>query len=642
MVVCQVLAGLGGVGKTQIAAALAHRLWNTGQVDLLVWITATSRNAVVTGFAEAAVRVTGRDDPNPEHGAARLLAWLSEPHQRRWLIVLDDVDNPDNLTGLWPPTTLSGNTVVTTRRRDSALLAGRRHIDVNVFTLDQAVVYLRHKLVDHPHRLDGAEQLAGDLGHLPLALAQATAYILDRCTYMTCAAYRRRLADQRRRLAELAPHALPDQYIATVAATWTLSIDRADLLAPIGVARPVLELAALLDANGIPATLFTTEAAAGYCATRLEQTVDPDDVADTMHLLHRFSLLTIDETADAVRMHNLVQRAVREAAHPDHRVGLAVAAADALLSIWPQIEHNAAQAQPLRANANALRASTGTRLWTAGDNCHPVLFKVGASLGDVGLVDAAFAYFRQLRSTAEQQLGVDHPDTLAARGQLAHWCGEAGDAAGAVAVLEELLSDEARVLGEVHPNALGTRHELARWLGETGNTSGAAVVLEQLFEDQQKALGPKHPETLITRVDWLSRVGQYVGAVEAAERLLAERLRVLGPDNLYTLSIREWLAAIQGYSGKYTAAVAALEALVVDLLRVLGPDHPYTLSTRGSLAYWRGEAGDRSGAAADFEALLADSLRILGPSHPHTIDTRRGLTRLLPPGHPLPETDRQV
>jgi hypothetical protein len=78
------------------------------------------------------------------------------------------------------------------------------------------------------------------------------------------------------------------------------------------------ELTALLDANGIPAALFTTEAVAGYCATRLEQSVDSDDVADAMHVLHRFSLLTIDETADAVRMHNLVQRAVREATHTDH------------------------------------------------------------------------------------------------------------------------------------------------------------------------------------------------------------------------------------------------------------------------------------------------------------------------------------
>ncbi len=57
--VCQVLTGLGGVGKTQVVAALARRLWDARRVDLLVWVTAASRTAILTGLAEAAARVTG-------------------------------------------------------------------------------------------------------------------------------------------------------------------------------------------------------------------------------------------------------------------------------------------------------------------------------------------------------------------------------------------------------------------------------------------------------------------------------------------------------------------------------------------------------------------------------------------------------
>lgn len=40
-----VLSGLGGVGKTQLAAAAAHRRWDRGQVDLLIWVSATSATA---------------------------------------------------------------------------------------------------------------------------------------------------------------------------------------------------------------------------------------------------------------------------------------------------------------------------------------------------------------------------------------------------------------------------------------------------------------------------------------------------------------------------------------------------------------------------------------------------------------------
>jgi len=74
--------------------------------------------------------------------------------------------------------------------------------------------------------------LAADLGHLPLALAQAAAFIRDQA--IDCAEYRRRLNDRKRPLTNLLPpeDALPDAHRSTVVATWALSIDVADRLSP--------------------------------------------------------------------------------------------------------------------------------------------------------------------------------------------------------------------------------------------------------------------------------------------------------------------------------------------------------------------------------------------------------------------------
>ncbi|MGW2747449.1 hypothetical protein [Streptomyces sp. NPDC001450] len=47
----QVLAGMGGVGKTQLAADYARTAWQTGELDLLVWITASNATAVASGYA---------------------------------------------------------------------------------------------------------------------------------------------------------------------------------------------------------------------------------------------------------------------------------------------------------------------------------------------------------------------------------------------------------------------------------------------------------------------------------------------------------------------------------------------------------------------------------------------------------------
>ncbi|MFI7080071.1 tetratricopeptide repeat protein, partial [Micromonospora sp. NPDC049903] len=623
VVVGQVVSGLGGVGKTQLAANLAHRLSANGDLDLLIWATATSRVGIIGGYAQASAEVTGVADPNPEDGATRLLAWLTVT-DRRWLIVLDDLVDPDDLTGLWPPTVEWGRTVVTTRRRDTALLANRQVVDVDVFTPTQAADYLRGKLAARPHRLDEVDGLAADLGHLPLALAQAAAYILDRGARMTCAAYRQRLVDQRRRLADLAPHALPDQHQTTVAATWELSIERADQLTPTGVARPVLQLCALLDPNVIPADLFFTRAVTSYCTTRLGRPVSSDDVDDAVHVLHRFSLITADETTAAIRIHGLLQRAVRDATDLDHMGGLAHTAAEALVEIWPPVERAVAHAQVLRANAIALHATAGNHLWTANRGVHPVLLNVGHSLGDTGLVAAATSYFQHLEAVAQQQLGPDHLDSMTIRHCLASRRAQAGDAAGAAAALEGVLRDRLRVLGPDHPDTLTTRHELARWLGEAGDPAGAVMALKALSADRLRVLGPDHPDPLATAHElayWRGQAGDPAGAANEFESVLAEHIRVCGPDHLHTLTTRNNLIHWRAEAGDVMGAVTSFEALLTDRLRVLGPDHPDTLTTRHELARWRGEAGDVMGAVTSFEALLTDRLRVLGPDHPDTLTT---------------------
>ncbi|WP_199444404.1 hypothetical protein [Umezawaea beigongshangensis] len=70
-----------------------------------------------------------------------------------------------------------------------------------MFTAAESAAFLQARLALDPTLASGAEELAADLGHLPLALAQAAAYLTDR--ELSCAAYRRRFADRRRTLAEL-------------------------------------------------------------------------------------------------------------------------------------------------------------------------------------------------------------------------------------------------------------------------------------------------------------------------------------------------------------------------------------------------------------------------------------------------------
>ncbi|HJY00072.1 MAG TPA: hypothetical protein VJ351_04575, partial [Streptosporangiaceae bacterium] len=93
---------LGASGKTQIAAMLAETLWRSGAVDVVVWISATSRSAVLSGYVEAWMAATGIEPTGTaESVAARFVSWLAETDQP-WLVVLDDLPSADELDGLWP------------------------------------------------------------------------------------------------------------------------------------------------------------------------------------------------------------------------------------------------------------------------------------------------------------------------------------------------------------------------------------------------------------------------------------------------------------------------------------------------------------------------------------------------------------
>jgi hypothetical protein len=236
-----IVSGDGGTGKTQLAAAIHARATS---LDLRVWVSATSRAAILAAYAQAADLVQAAPGGDADSRAMAFLAWLAVTG-KSWLVVLDDVAEPGNVHGLWP-TGPSGRVLVTTRRRDAAMTGRGQVINVDVFLPAESSAYLRDRLsagTGWPTGvLDQASDLASDVGQLPLALAQAAAVILD--DGITCAAYRDLLGDRTRTLADLFPAASGDDYERTLAGVWSLALERADALAPAGQARPLLALAA--------------------------------------------------------------------------------------------------------------------------------------------------------------------------------------------------------------------------------------------------------------------------------------------------------------------------------------------------------------------------------------------------------------
>lgn len=624
---CQILSGMGGAGKTQAAAEYAHRQWRAGEVDLLVWANAASRDAVLAAYARAAAEVCGADSDDIEANAAAFHAWLDRPTGRRWLMVLDDVSDPTDLNGLWPPANPHGRTLVTTRRRDAALDgSGRSRMDVDLFSASESRQFLERRLGGDSDLLRGADDLAAALGFLPLALAQAAAYVLDQ-PGMTCDDYHELLTDRSIALTHLRPDSLPDGHDRAVTAVWSLSIERVDSLAPAGAASTLLRMMSLLDPNGMPTALLAGDAAVRFVAEATESAgLSAMAVRRMLGRLDRMSL--IDHTGDLVRVHALIQRAVFETISARDLPATARAVADALAEAWPDPDRYAPVSAVMRSNAAYL--SRCARRALLDPDIHEVLFKAGDSLGNHGATKEAMAHFELLHAEAAF-LGAEHPDVLRARHRKADWQKAAGDLTGALRSLASLVSDCTEYLGAAHPHTLRARSSLADRRGENGDAQGAASDWEALVADHARLFGPDHPSTLSARLRLVRWGGQArdkdyaVTAVAELRKLVPEFARCLGPDHVGTFTARAGLARWQGRSGDTAGAVEGLTALLADRTRVLGLRHPDTLNTKYHLAIWTGRAGRTAEAIAILEDLIPELAEVHGPTHPRTHRAKAGL-----------------
>ncbi|MER5638092.1 NB-ARC domain-containing protein [Kitasatospora sp. NPDC002227] len=628
---CRILVGAAGTGKTQLAAHEARTAWQAGQIDLLVWVAADSRAAILTTYAQAIAEITGRDPADPEQGAREFLAWLRPGGAGatvRRLIVLDGLVDPDDLRGLWPSDRPAGRTLVTTWRRDVAREGlGREVVTVPSFGSAEAFGYLTAVLAASG-RVEPAEQLealARELGHLPLALAQAAAYLSS--TGLSCADYLRLLGPDGRRLADLVPDpgGLPDAQSLPLRYAWDLALERADAMEPVGTARLLLELAAPLASDGVPAAVLI--AAGGYLdqqqTDRPAAGGEPEERAErALALLHRWSLLDYDpaDRDRSVRVHPMVQRAVRESVPANRAEELAAAAANLLFAasrkpadetdsislflVHPLKEHAPGRRprgldlppEVLRSNVEALTRTApdlmlgsgepGLRYgFSTGHGMHELVLRVGDTLADDGRPQAALDYFETLLRATVDRLGARHESVTKLRDRIARLRAESGDLTAAINEYRRMIEDHlellateyeldhaqrVRLVGEV----IGLRYRLAHWLEQAGNLPDVARVYRDLLADDG-----------------------YLATLAG---------RTPTPDFTLRCNAAEW----QGRGEDATGAAVMYRQLVGEQFRAYGREDPRTFDTRFRFGHWLGESGDARGAVTVLGDLLKDQLRL--------------------------------
>jgi tetratricopeptide (TPR) repeat protein len=616
----------GACGKTQIAVMIAESLWRSSLIDALIWISASSRATVLSGFVQASVTATGLEPTGTADSVAvRFISWLGETPQP-WLVVLDDLPEAVDLSGLWPdgPT---GRLLITSAYPAPAVgRPGTRVIPVGFFSTREALNGLTERLSANPVQRQGAIDLVETLSCEPLALDQASAVVAS--SNLTCRDYRDYFLQRRDEIwagAEEIPSA------ATV--TWVLCLERAESLLPGPSVRLMLVFLALLDGHGIPGVVFGTQALIAYLgggATSFA-TVGPRQMWDVLLVLERVGLISINRevTPPTVLMSSPLQAAIKLAAPAEFQEPAARAAASALLEVWPAEEPQPWVAASLRANAASLQDSAADALWAEG--CHPLLLRVGRSLDEARLVGSAVDFWSDLAARCDAKLSPGHPDTLVVAAQLAAAYLAAGNAAEAVQWCQRVLADRTRELTPGHSGILAARVSLGRALIMAGEPAGAVTVLHHAVGEYEQFRGGGHSETLVAR-DELATAYQAAGDYAASGKLLARGLadheRLQGPLDPQTMATRDRLAAAYLAEGRIKDAISHYKRVLSDREKVLGRAHPAAIATAASLSAAYQAAGRMPAAMQLAERCCADSERVLGPEHADTLTRRVNLAHL--------------
>jgi tetratricopeptide (TPR) repeat protein len=187
-VVISAIAGMAGVGKTQLAIRAGHLFILDETFDRVLFVNLRGFHpdpaqppadpaAVLDGFLRL-LGVPGQQIPHDL--PARAAAYRERLAGTRVLVVLDNAADEDQVRPLLPET--PGCLTLVTSRRSLTDLHPATHLAVDVFTPDEALAFLTRAVHQIPvgEDPDALGRIARRCGHLPLALGLIAGHIRGR------------------------------------------------------------------------------------------------------------------------------------------------------------------------------------------------------------------------------------------------------------------------------------------------------------------------------------------------------------------------------------------------------------------------------------------------------------------------------
>ena len=517
-------AGLGGVGKTQLAVYYCHHAAKA--YPLKCWFKASTRDGLIAEYREfCSSHHIMPSEPSPTAIIQAVRNWFSHSNRPHWLIIYDDALDQDMLQAFLP--SKGGDIIITSRYQDWSNSYCK--LSITVMTESEAIVLLK-KSIDPANKLIFTEQnetelrtLAEQLGQLPLVLAQAGAYIHAAKGRVSIANYIVRFEKYRVKLLE--DKKLPaGQNHEPITVTWRITLTAMQEKCPNAI--KLLEALSFLDSSRIPQMLIEA------WTKQVEPPWDELELEEALRTAIDYSMVQQNESGNETTyaMHNLVQLVVRSGLIEEHQ--------RTCLMQWitciNQLFNEADEDKPLlveQRESQLLAHNTSILDYVKKENCFDDKLEKAQFYGHISTIYFKLGYPQKQKALLEDVLviqtvyyGRGHWQTASTLNNLALAYGALGDNQKKKELLEEVLSIQTAHYGRAHWQTASTLGNLANAYGDLGDRQRQKDLLDEVLGIHVAHYGRRHWQTAITLGDLANAYGD-LGDRPEAKRPVGRRVK---------------------------------------------------------------------------------------------------------------------
>lgn len=605
------IAGMGGVGKTELAWQYAYEQGKAGTYPGgICWLRA--REGLGTQIVLFARSQLGLKIPDDEELAAQVARCWGQWPEQETLLVFDDVQQYHDVESVLPPARSRFKVLLTTRSRFGHPV---QNFEIKVLSEAASLELLRELVQDGriDRELETAKQVCEWLGWLPLGLELVGRYLARKKDVSVVKLWQRL---QEKRLAAKALLEAEPGMTASLGITAAFELSWQELDPAAQQLAALLSLFALAEIPWrlVEACLPEADAEeledlrdARLLDVNLLQRVDEERYV--LHqLLREFFAVKREQRSDVAKLkQKLYEVVIAEAEKVRDKPERSIMKESTLI-----IAHLEEAIKFLKNQKKEMDIA----------NC---LFWIAELHTVQGSYCEAELLYQEALRLRQRQLGDEHLDIANCLDSLAALYRWQGRYCESESLYEKALALKLNLLGNEHPAVAVSLNNLAALYYWQERYGEAEPLYKQALSLRRQLLGPEHPSLAISlnNLGVLYRVQKrYIEAESLLQEALALRRRLLGSMNPTVATSLNNLGTLYREQGCYNEAeLFYQQALKIDHHNY-GANHPSTAVTLNGLA----SVYRLQGLLNQAESLILQSLPIFlekfGDSHPWT---QRGL-----------------